>query len=66
MITNSPPVSRVSAVSGSCHRLFRVGAFLGAAAACSVGLWAQATAPGDPNGDLDNHTVMLNTYVGWR
>ena len=22
--------------------------------------------PGDPNGDLDNHTVMLNTYVGWR
>ena len=51
MITNSPPVSRVSAVSGSCHRLFRVGAFLGAAAACSVGLWAQATAPGDPNGD---------------
>lgn len=47
----SPPVSFFPAVSASRHRLFRAVSLVAAASAFSVGLFAQTTAPADPNGE---------------
>ena len=47
----SPPVSLVPAVSASRHRLVRALSLVAAASALSVGLFAQTSAPADPNGD---------------
>ena len=47
----SPSVSFAPAVCCSRHRLFRAVALLAAVSAFSVGVFAQNTAPADPNGD---------------
>ena len=57
MKTISPPVSFAPAVSASRHRLFRAVSLVAAAGAFSVGLFAQTTAPADPNGDRRRRTA---------
>ena len=47
----SPSVSFAPAVCCSRHRLFRAVALLASVSAFSVGVFAQNTAPADPNGD---------------
>lgn len=47
----SPPASFFPVGSASRHRLLRAVAFVVAASALSGGLFAQTTAPADPNGD---------------